>query len=129
MKSKGCQNVYFIHRCVSDQYFTQEVPAKDIDVIQIGRKNPVMHQFMLDYCKEHPDVEYIFQSEDASLNYNSTTRGNIGKICPNIKDYDEFKTTIDQYLAGKELDKDIYSIFINKHLASARAKYLKKCIE
>ena len=197
MKSKGCQNVYFIHQCVSDQYYTQEVPDKDIDVIQIGRKNPVMHQYMLDYCKEHTDVEYIYQSENASLNYTSTTRGDIGKlpgrpefvdmmrrarvsivstpkcdnsrnvfggadlvtarfyesavfychligrytdneetrelelnkICPNIKDYEEFKATMDQYLSGKEIDKDIYSTFINKHLASTRATYLKKCIE
>ena len=156
-----------------------------------------MHQYMLDYCKEHPEVEYIYQGQNASLSYVSTTRGDIGKlpgrkefvdmmrrarvsivstpkcdnsrdvfggadlvtarvyestvfychligrytdneetrelelgkICPNIQDYDEFKTTMDQYLSGKEIDKDLYCSFIDKHLASTRAKYIKKCIE
>ena len=197
MKSKGCENVYFIHQCVSDQYYTMDIPAKDIDVIQIGRKNPVLHKFMLDYCKEHPQVEYIYQGEDASLSYVSTTRGNVGKlpgraefvdmirrakvsivstpkcdnsrnvfggadlvtarfyesavlwcnligrytdneetrelelekICPNIKDYDEFKAVMDEYLAGKEPDKELYREFIDKHLASTRAGYIRKCVE
>ncbi len=197
MKEKGCENVYFINQCASDQYYSDTVPEKDIDVVQIGRKNPLLHQYMLDYCKEHPEVEYIYQGQNASLSYVSTTRGDIGKlpgrkefvdmmrrarvsivstpkcdnsrdvfggadlvtarvyestvfychligrytdneetrelelgkICPNIQDYDEFKTTMDQYLSGKEIDKDLYCSFIDKHLASTRAKYIKKCIE
>ena len=197
MKEKGCENVYFINQCASDQYFSETVPLKDIDVVQIGRKNPILHQYMLDYCSEHPEVEYIYQGQNASLSYISTTRGDIGrlpgrkefvdmmrrakvsivstpkcdgsrnvfggadlvtarfyesavfycmmvgrytdneetreleldKICPNIKDYDEFKTIMDQYLSREDVDKDLYHTFITKHLASNRARYIEKCIE
>lgn len=80
MKDKGCHNVYFIHQCVSDQYNTGDILEKDIDVIQIGRKNPVLHEYMLKYCEDHPDIEYIYQGQDASHEYISTTRGNIGTL-------------------------------------------------
>ena len=80
MKKRGAENVHFIPQCVSDQYYSGEVPAKDIDVIQIGRRNPVLHEYMLKYCESHPGTEYIYQSEGASLSYISTTRGDIGRF-------------------------------------------------
>lgn len=80
MRDKGCSNVFFIHQCVSDQYYSDQVIEKDIDVIQIGRKNPVLHEYMLKYCNEHPDVEYVYQDQNASHEYISTTRGNIGTL-------------------------------------------------
>ena len=80
LKERGCRNVYFISQCVSDQYYSDTVPEKKLDVVQIGRKNPVLHEYMLRYSKEHPGVEYIYQSADASLSYISTTRGNIGSL-------------------------------------------------
>lgn len=49
-------------------------------MIQFGRKNPVLHSYMLKYCKLYPNVEYVYQTSDGSLTYTSTTRGNIGKF-------------------------------------------------
>ena len=35
---------------------------------------------MMEYVAEHPDVEYVYQSNNGSLTYISTTRGNLGKF-------------------------------------------------
>lgn len=78
--SKGVKNVYYIPLSISDKYYIKRVPQKTIDVIQFGRKNKILHEYMLDYVKKNPNVEYVYQSEDGSLTYTSTTRGNIGKF-------------------------------------------------
>lgn len=76
----GSENVHFIPLSISDKYRTGRVPEKSIDVIQFGRKNPKLHEYMLEYCKEKPGTEYVYQTEDGSLTYVSTTRGNLGKF-------------------------------------------------
>lgn len=78
--SKGVNNVHFIPLSISDKYYVKKVPQKSIDVIQFGRKNKVLHEYMLNYAKTNSHVEYVYQSEDGSLTYTSTTRGNIGKF-------------------------------------------------
>lgn len=79
MVSKGATNVRFMPLSISDEHLIAK-PEKSIDVIQFGRKNEILHEYMLDYCKRNPDVEYVFQTENASLVYCSTTRGEIGKF-------------------------------------------------
>lgn len=80
LRERGCTNVRYIAQCAPDIYYSDDIPHKFIDVIQIGRRNEVLHEYMLKYCGEHPDVEYVYQSEGASLHYNSTTRGDIGTL-------------------------------------------------
>lgn len=76
---KGVKKVRFMPLSISDKYFTEEVPEKTVDVIQFGRKNSVLHEYMLKYCEAHPTVDYVYQSGDGTLTYESTTRGNVGK--------------------------------------------------
>lgn len=76
----GSENVHFIPLSISDKYWTGMVPKKSIDVIQFGRKNSKLHEYMLEYCKKRPGTEYVYQTEDGSLTYVSTTRGNLGRF-------------------------------------------------
>ena len=77
---KGVKKVRFMPLSISDKYFTEDVPDKTVDVIQFGRKNSVLHEYMLEYCEAHPTVDYVYQSGDGTLTYESTTRGNVGKF-------------------------------------------------
>lgn len=77
---KGCNNIYFEPLSVADKYVTNVSPIKDIDVIQFGRKNMILHDYMLKFCEAHKDVEYVYQTTDGSLTYVSTSRGIIGKF-------------------------------------------------
>lgn len=54
---------YFLPQCVSDRYLKDTVPTKSIDVIQYGRRNPVLHEYMLRYCQDNPEVTYVFLGE------------------------------------------------------------------
>lgn len=73
-------NVKYIPLAITDIYKLDEYPDKKIDVIQFGRKNDTLHNWMLAYCKKYPGTEYVYQTEDGSLTYISTTRGNIGRF-------------------------------------------------
>ena len=77
MIEKGSENVRYMPLSISDEYLLVEPPEKTIDVIQFGRKNEALHQYMLEYCKRNPSVEYVFQTEDESLTYYSTTKGHL----------------------------------------------------
>ena len=76
---------HYMPLSVSDKYFSEyfDKYEKTVDVIQIGRRNEVLHRWMLDYVKNNPDIEYIYSQEGntrGKLNYISTRKGNIGKI-------------------------------------------------
>jgi hypothetical protein len=65
---------------ISDKYIANKIPIKNIDVIQLGRKNPILHQYMLDYCEKYKNIEYVYQiCNKGHLEYVSTLRGNIGR--------------------------------------------------
>lgn len=76
----GSKNVQYMPLSISDIYVKDFIPQKCHDVIQFGRKNSVLHKYMLEYCEKHPNIEYIYQTEDGSLTYYSTVNGNIGKL-------------------------------------------------
>ncbi|MCR5235064.1 MAG: hypothetical protein K6E53_14330 [Lachnospiraceae bacterium] len=78
--NKGVNNVKYIPLSVSDIYYSEKVPEKTVDVVQVGRKDPLLHGYMLDYCSVHTEVEYIYQTDNGTLEYNSTTRGNLGRF-------------------------------------------------
>lgn len=80
LKKTGANNAYFIPLSISDKYWTGVIPKKTVDVVQVGRKNPKLHEYMLKYCKKRPEIEYVYQSEDGQLAYISTIRGNLGKF-------------------------------------------------
>lgn len=68
--------VQFIAQSIADKWVARDVPQKTIDVIQIGRKSELLHSCMLEYCKKHPGVNYVY-SQGSS--FCSTVEGNIGK--------------------------------------------------
>ena len=80
LRKKGVNNVKYIPLSISDKYITSKIPEKEYDVLQFGRKNEILHNWMLQYCKEHKEVEYIYQTEGGSLTYTSTKKGIIGKF-------------------------------------------------
>ena len=78
--NRKCDNVRYIPLSISDKYYSAEIPEKRVDVIQFGRKNEVLHNFMLEYCSKHPEVEYVYQSDGVKLTYVSTQRGDLGSV-------------------------------------------------
>lgn len=70
----------YIPLSVPDKYYSENVPEKTIDVIQFGRANALLHEWMLMYCNTHPCTEYVYQTAGGTLTYESTTRGNLGKF-------------------------------------------------
>lgn len=78
LQKAGAHNVFYFPLSIADKYLIDVPPQKTIDVIQLGRKNAVLHEFMLRYVKTYPDVEYIYQLP--GLKYESTKRGDIGTV-------------------------------------------------
>lgn len=78
LKNAGSGNVVYMPLSISDNYYTKTVPKKRFDVIQFGRKNPMLHQWMMEYCRLNSNVDYIYQSSNGSLTYTSTKNGNLG---------------------------------------------------
>ena len=76
-------NVRYMPLSVSDRYFSpnfEKYRHKTIDVIRIGRRDSLLHEYMLRYTNEHKDVEYVYAGTDGKYScYISTTRGNIGE--------------------------------------------------
>lgn len=76
----GAKNAYYMPLSISDQHISKDLPRKTIDVLQFGRKNKYLHDWMLQYCEEHPETEYVYQTDNGTLSYVSTTRGDLGKF-------------------------------------------------
>ncbi|SDO97983.1 hypothetical protein [Selenomonas ruminantium] len=93
LSSNGVKNVRYMPLSISDKHVQSDVPKKTIDVIQFGRKNNVLHDYMLKYCKERPNVEYIYQTDNGTLTYISTTRGIIGKFDSRDEYFDLIKSS------------------------------------
>lgn len=73
-------NCFFLPLSVADQWVAPRHVEKTIDVIQIGRKNPLLHEWMLAYCEQHPETDYVYRNEEKPDTYTSTLRGDIGGI-------------------------------------------------
>lgn len=125
IKQRGGKNVRYIPLSISDKYLSESVPSKDIDVIQFGRKNSVLHDFMLKYCEAN-DVEYVYQTSDGSLEYYSTKRGNIGRF----DSRDEYMTLLSRAkislvsTPGRDSSRDFGGIdFITPRFYESAAMY------
>ncbi|GAA6247304.1 hypothetical protein F040043B6_21010 [Bacteroides uniformis] len=73
------KKLYSIPLWCSGKWILDTPPTKTVDVLQIGRKNDILHSFMLRFVSTHPKVEYVYR-EDCSNDYISTIRGNIGSL-------------------------------------------------
>lgn len=73
-------NCFFVPLSLADNYIQRVNVEKNIDVIQMGRKNKILHEYMLHYCCENPEVNYVYMEDEESKEYVSTTWGYMGKI-------------------------------------------------
>ncbi|MFL0194643.1 hypothetical protein ACJDU8_03515 [Clostridium sp. WILCCON 0269] len=79
LTGKGAKNVEYIPLSIADKWILSDCPRKQIDVIQMGRKNSILHEYMLRFCSEFPDTEYVYLDLiGRQKGYLSTTRGFIG---------------------------------------------------
>ena len=72
--------VQFMPLSISDRWVDEEVYEKDIDVIQMGRRSETLHQYMIKYCENHPNVNYVYLESKKTWNYTSTTLGSMGTL-------------------------------------------------
>ena len=77
LKTKAIgEKTRFVPLSISDKYFQEGVPAKKIDVLQMGRQNPVLHKWMLEVTRNYPHIEYVYAHKKNEVHaYFSTTRG------------------------------------------------------
>ncbi|MCB9032687.1 MAG: hypothetical protein H6553_02505 [Chitinophagales bacterium] len=84
LKNNGCSlNLQHLAFSIADKHLSlfHQIVEKDIDVIQIGRKNLLLDEMMLQYCKENPTVNYVHRIiEDGKNIYYSTKYGKIGEL-------------------------------------------------
>lgn len=85
IKMDGRSHVRYMPLSVSDKYWTRNFVGyeKSIDVVQVGRRNPVLHEYMMRYTEEHPNVEYIYTNgvkHNELIEYESTRKGTIGIV-------------------------------------------------
>lgn len=83
-----CKNVRYIPLTCPDFYLsefehnykTYPIYNRTIDILQYGRRNEKLHEWMLTYVKTHPDVDYLYRDGDyKSTTYVSTKNGRIYK--------------------------------------------------
>lgn len=69
--------VSYIPLSISDIYYNIDKPIKTIDVLQMGRQNKVLHDWMLLLTNRHPSIEYVYLKEytNGKTAYYSTTKG------------------------------------------------------
>ena len=78
-------NVHYMPLSVSDEYYStnfEKYRHKSIDVIQIGRQNPILHEYMLRYAEENKGIDYVYSSNGTNGNnwYISTLRGALPSV-------------------------------------------------
>ncbi|HPM02033.1 MAG TPA: hypothetical protein PK816_07730 [Candidatus Cloacimonadota bacterium] len=67
--------------CISKRWSVDYTPFKSVDIIQIGRINPLLHQYTLDLVKEYPEIEYVYaKTINGQKIYFSTQKGKLGII-------------------------------------------------
>ncbi len=59
LRALGCEQVAYLPYSVPDQYLLSEVPAKDVDIIQFGRTNPVLDGYMRQLLQRFPGLNYV----------------------------------------------------------------------
>lgn len=67
-----CKNVRYIPQTCPDfflkdfahNYETYPINGRTIDVLQYGRRNEKLHEWMLTYVKKYPDVDYLYRDGD-----------------------------------------------------------------
>ena len=86
-------NVHYVPLILSDKWMLKSMPEKTVDVVQVGRKNELLHSYMLEYIKKNPSIEYIhstFDEKSGYLSYRSTADENKILYLNNRQQYMDF---------------------------------------
>lgn len=59
LQDRGCGQVAYLPYSFPDQYLLEELPEKDVDIIQFGRTNPVLDNYMRQLLQRFPDLNYV----------------------------------------------------------------------
>lgn len=59
LQDRGCRQVAYLPYSFPDQYLLEEPPEKDIDIIQFGRTNPVLDDYMGQLLQHFPHLNYV----------------------------------------------------------------------
>ncbi len=89
LKETGVRlKVELLSLSLPDKYFTQPNGSfRDIDIIQIGRSNAALDEFMIQYLKEYPETHYVCAKKTGSeVNIISNKTGVLG-IFKNREDF------------------------------------------
>lgn len=73
------KNLFTIPLWCSEKWRLDGMPKKKLDVLQIGRRNKLLHEWMLRHVENNPNIEYVYKLDD-SVEYFSTKKGNIGAL-------------------------------------------------
>lgn len=74
--------VCYMPQMASDRYLS-ETTQKEISIIQFGRRNPVLHEFALEYVNTHSGTTYVYRCDDSQKGmekYENGSKVSIGKI-------------------------------------------------
>ncbi len=84
LKSKRTKvNIKHLPLSVSDRHLSvfNEATEKDIDIINVGRKNNVIDDYIQQYLIKHPGTNYVHREMENGENmYYSSLHGKIGKL-------------------------------------------------
>lgn len=75
--SPYCPNVIYMPLCISNRWI-DDVPQKENIIVQMGRNNPVLQNYAMQYSMSHSDIEYIYAKYNQMkkhLTYYSTKKG------------------------------------------------------
>lgn len=90
LKANGC-NLPLAHLALSlpDKYDIEKTtyPVKDIDIISIGRANPVFKDFFSRYIKAYPATTYLIQDFNNGLPFINTNAVNVPHAMENREVY------------------------------------------
>lgn len=99
----NCKNVRYIPLTCPDFYLkdfehtykTYPVHNRSIDVLQYGRRNEKLHEWMLTYVKKHPEVDYLYRdggykrttyvSTKNGRRYKAFSRGSLNQLLRSSK--------------------------------------------
>lgn len=79
LRDSGDERCYYIPLSISDKYRSDLILNKTIDIIQVGRRNSVLHEWALKYCEKHKETNYVYSS-GKNLGYSSTLYGDLEEV-------------------------------------------------
>lgn len=82
LQQRGLQQVRYLPFSISEAHVTQQLPVKDIDVIQYGRQNPVLAAYMEQLLMRDGNLHYLTTEVDPAtlkIHFVSNKYGRFGR--------------------------------------------------